>query len=178
MVGGDTFLISPLSSVFWVKLSNVSPQTAFCPNHDCSDCKIMELMASLCFGPRLWKKQPTLILIVCWLYDGVKMCQSNQPTNKQRDSGTYNLGVGLGVKIQFIPDDDDISDNQKPQTTTIILTWIVVDSYRIVAMNRSWCWKNCVLKVTYYYISLNNVFNSYVCYGMVLHCIILYSVEQ
>ena len=36
------------------------------PNHDCSDYKIKELMASLRFGPRLlWKKQPILILIVC-----------------------------------------------------------------------------------------------------------------
>ena len=43
---------------FLVKLSIVF-------NHDCSDCKIMELMASLCFGPRFsWKKQPTLILFV------------------------------------------------------------------------------------------------------------------
>ena len=48
------------------KLSNVFLQTAFCLHHDCSDCKIMKLMASLCFGPRLlWKKQSTLILIVC-----------------------------------------------------------------------------------------------------------------
>ena len=34
------------------------PLSQYCPNHDCSDCKIMELMASLRFGPRLlWKKQ-------------------------------------------------------------------------------------------------------------------------
>ena len=43
MVWRDTFWISPLSSVFLVQLSNVSPQPAFCPNYDCSDCKIMGL---------------------------------------------------------------------------------------------------------------------------------------
>ena len=42
------------------------PLSRYCLNHDCSDCKIMELMTSLRFGPRfLWKMQPTLILIVC-----------------------------------------------------------------------------------------------------------------
>ena len=43
MVWRDIFWISLLSSVFLVQLSNVSPQPAFCPNYDCSDCKIMEL---------------------------------------------------------------------------------------------------------------------------------------
>ena len=163
--------------------------------NSCKMCPLKQLLAPTMIAViiRLWNLWPPFALgpgcygrsslLWFWLcadcmYDGVKTWRSNQPTNKQRDSGTYNLEVGLEVKIQFIPDDDNISDNQKPQTTTIIVTWIVVDSYRIVAMNRSWCWKNCVLKVTLYYISLNNVFNSYVCYGMVLHCIILYSVEQ
>ena len=33
---------------------------AFCPNHDCSDCKIMELKAPLCLGPGCYGRSSLL----------------------------------------------------------------------------------------------------------------------
>ena len=65
MVWGDTFLLSPLSSVFWSNCQMCLLKQPFAPTMIAVIVKLWNFSWPP-FRPRLlWEKQPTLVLIVC-----------------------------------------------------------------------------------------------------------------